>query len=92
MSSADNEHFEQVGKMDANALQTQYQFKNKLSYNGINYYKLQVVEKNETAYFSKVVGIVNSVNATGIHFTTCSVAGNNIGVDIASLVKQILNC
>jgi hypothetical protein len=90
MASSDTQDFRFVGRVDAMESQTKYQFPDNPSYEGINYYRLQVVEKNGSAYFSRIVIIMNDALVFGLHFTSYSLVRSNIGINITAPVKARL--
>jgi hypothetical protein len=88
MSSSDNQNFNSVGNVNAVDLETAYHFTDKPAYKGINYYRLQVVEKDGNSYYSNIVAVNNNDIIAGIHFTSYSLVTNNIGINITSPVNN----
>ncbi len=84
MFSSDNKNFKNIDSVNAEALQTSYQFIDKQLNKGINYYRLKIIQKDGSFYYSNVITINSSDFAFGIHFTSFNLVTSNIEINITS--------
>ena len=62
-SAVDNNNFEKTDSVRTALNETKYQFSDKRILNGIRYFKLRIVEKVGSSFFSKIISVKNADNA-----------------------------
>lgn len=88
--SDDNLNFHPLDRIAARALQTKYQFSGKPVFDGTNYYRLQVTDKDGNSYYSKIVSIINPAIISGIHISSYQPGENNLGLNLQSPGRNAL--
>jgi hypothetical protein len=88
--SDDNLNFHPLDRIAARPFQTKYQFSGKPVFDGTNYYRLQVTDKDGNTYYSKIVSIVNPAIISGIHISSYQIGENYLGLNLLSPGRNAL--
>lgn len=93
--SSDAQVYETIGNVNASGFSTSainYSFTDVSPLNGINYYRLKMVDKDGTFEYSKIVSITNKDNhSIAINYIELSAANNTASVIINSTKAQTAN-
>ena len=92
--SEDGQKFSNIGQLNSKKVSTvnNYNFSDKSPVNGINYYRLAMVDLNGRIDYSKIVTAANKIETSfDLQNTIVSINNKNIKVEINSKVAQVIN-
>jgi hypothetical protein len=92
-SSSSSTNFKAIGKIAAqpgnNAVENNYQFEDVQPLNGVNYYRLRVLDNNSTVQYSPVVAIRSENTQSGFQVYPNPVSGKTINIAIEATEASI---